>query len=229
MSRHRTQPPAPYVVAELDGAHHVVDQRHGYALSSHTTRAAAEEIARELTGNPAAAIAAVQDLDAAQTGPAAAERRLLRRYGYAWSLRESDMLDLLGDFIYYYRLKELTTAGHLAVVFSPAGMPFYTTPEQFQRLAPRPVRDGKETFPAVDLARLERSRFALSAITQHKRYKPCELHGIALHRCMLCGPREQWECQRGACTANAVTTYCERRERGNPHRAFPMPSRPDED
>ncbi|MFE6098291.1 hypothetical protein ACFQ7M_41055 [Streptomyces massasporeus] len=83
MPRHRTQPQQPvrYAAAEHDGCHRIVDQLHGYALSSHATRAAAEEAVRDLTANPTAAIEAVEGLDAAQRGPAATERRILRRYG----------------------------------------------------------------------------------------------------------------------------------------------------
>ncbi|MER8225824.1 hypothetical protein ABTZ58_35840 [Streptomyces sp. NPDC094143] len=84
---HRPQPPVRYAAAEHEGVHQVVDQLHGYALGSHSTREAAEATARELAADPAAAIAAVETLDAAQSGPAAAERRILRRFGYAWSLR----------------------------------------------------------------------------------------------------------------------------------------------
>ncbi|MFD0501831.1 hypothetical protein ACFQ0G_00745 [Streptomyces chiangmaiensis] len=40
---------------------------------------------------------------------------------------------------------------------------------------------------------------------------------------MLCGPREQFECQWGACAANAVTTYCEQCARLDPRRSFPLP------
>ncbi|MER6405864.1 hypothetical protein ABT269_20470 [Streptomyces viridosporus] len=95
MSRRRPQPSVRYAVAEYEGAHQVVDQLHGYALSSHTAREAAETAARELTADPGAAVVAVEALDAAQSGPAAAERRILRRFGYAWSLRQDAMLGLL--------------------------------------------------------------------------------------------------------------------------------------
>lgn len=98
MPRRRPQPPVRYAVIGHEGAHHVVDQLHGYALSSHTTRPAAEDAAREPACNPTAAIAAVEALDAAQSGPAATERRILRRYGYAWSLRQDEMLSLMREF-----------------------------------------------------------------------------------------------------------------------------------
>ncbi|MFF4733786.1 hypothetical protein ACFY3M_53205 [Streptomyces mirabilis] len=85
------------------------------------------------------------------------------------------------------------------------------------------------SFPAADLARLERPRPALEALPERKLRELCELHGITLWRCPLCGPREQFECQRGECTANAVTTYCERCVRLDPRRSFPLPPRRDRD
>lgn len=157
MPRRRTQPQRPvrYAVTEHEGGHHVVDQLHGYALSNHTARAAAAEAARELASNPTAAMAAVEELDAAQAGPAATERRILRRYGYAWSLRQDEMLSLMREFS-HRRLETLISHGHLAIVFSPAGRPFYTTPERYEQLSPRWIPDGDESFPAADLAHLER-------------------------------------------------------------------------
>ncbi|WP_237329959.1 hypothetical protein [Streptomyces sp. BA2] len=79
--RSQSQPSARSAATELDGRHQVVDQLHGYALSSHATTTAAEGAVRELTANPRAAIEAVEELDAAQRGPAATERRILRWYG----------------------------------------------------------------------------------------------------------------------------------------------------
>ncbi|MFF8674209.1 hypothetical protein [Streptomyces sp. NPDC015242] len=229
MSRHhRPKSPVRYAAAEHAGAHQVVDQLHGYALSSHTTREAAEAAARELAADPAAAIAAVEALDAAQSGPAAAERRILRRYGYAWSVRQDEMLDLMREFS-YRRLETLVCAGHLALVFSPAGQPYYTTPERFEQLSPRWIRDGQESFPAAELSRLERPRPARQALPPRERYAPCELHGITLWRCMLCGPRENFECQWGACTANRITAYCEQCARLDPRRRFTLPPLRDHD
>ncbi|MGX4695125.1 hypothetical protein [Streptomyces sp. JNUCC 63] len=228
MPRRHPRPPVRYAVAEQEGAHQVVDQLHGYALSSHTTSPDAEAAARELASNPAAAVAAVEALDAAQSGPAAAERRILRRYGYAWSLRQDEMLSLLREFS-HHRLEALISDGHLAMVFSPAGQPFYTTPERFEQLSPRWIRDGEESFPAADLARLQRPRPALETLPERKRWEPCELHGITLGRCLICGPRERFECQWGECTANAVTAYCERCVRMDPRRTFPLPPLRDRD
>jgi hypothetical protein len=68
MPRRRHQPPVRYAVAEQNGAHQVVDQLHGYTLSAHTTRSAAEAAARELASDPAAAVAAVEAVGAAQSG-----------------------------------------------------------------------------------------------------------------------------------------------------------------
>ncbi|MFJ8364510.1 hypothetical protein [Streptomyces sp. NPDC093984] len=221
----RRQPSARYAVAGHEGAHQVMDRLHGYApLSSHTTRPAAEAAARELASNPTAAIAAVEALDAAQSGPATTERRILRRYGYAWSLRQDEMLSLTREFS-HRRLDTLVSDGHLAMVFTPAGHPYYTTPERFDELSPRWVRDGDESFPAAEPARLERPRPALELLPHRKRWELCELHGIALGRCLLCGPREAFECQWGECTANRVTAYCERCVRLDPRRSFPLPPR----
>lgn len=205
-----------------------MDQLHEYALSSHTTRPGAEAAARELASNPTAAIAAVEALDAAQSGPAATERRILRRYGYAWSLRQDEMLSLMREFSHRC-LEALVSDGHLAMVFSPVGQPYYTTPERFDQLSPRWIRDGEESFPASDPARLERPHPALEALPERKRRELCELHGIALWRCLLCGPREAFECHWGGCTANRVTAYCERCARLDPRRGFPLPPRRDRD
>ncbi|WP_217236424.1 hypothetical protein [Streptomyces sp. AC555_RSS877] len=226
MTRRRTQPQRPvrYAAAEHDGRHQAVDQLHGYALSSHATRAAAEDAVRELTASPTAAIEAVEELDAALTGPAARERRILRRYGYAWSLRQDEMLSLRGEFS-LDRLETLISGGHLAMVFSPAGLPYYTTPERYAQLSPRWIRGGDESFPAADVAHLERPRPALELLPSRKRYEPCELHGITLWRCLICGPREHFECQWGDCNANRVTAYCERCVRMDPRRTFPLPPR----
>ncbi|MGY1583939.1 hypothetical protein [Streptomyces sp. MN13] len=224
MPRRRHQLPVRYAVAEQNGAHQVVDQLHGYTLSAHTTRSAAEAAARELASDPAAAVAAVEAVDAAQSGPAAAERRILRRYGYAWSLRQDEMFSLMREFS-HHRLETLVSDGHLAMVFTPAGQPYYTTPERFDQLSPRWVRDGDEAFPAAEPARLERPRPALELLPQRRRRELCELHGITLWRCLLCGPREDFECQWGECTANRVTAYCERCVRLDPRRCFPLPPR----
>lgn len=230
MPRRRPQPQQSvrYSVTGHDGRHEVVDQLHGFTLSSHAVRAVAEEAARELTASPTAAIEAVEELDASQTGPAVTERRILRRYGYAWSLREDEMLSLCGEFS-HYRLKTLITGGALAMVFSPAGQPYYTTPERYAQLAPRWIGDGDKSFPSADVARLQRPRPALELLSARKRYEPCELHGITLWRCQICGPRERFECQWGGCTANRVTAYCERCVRMDPRRTFSLPPRREHD
>ncbi|MFF8932256.1 hypothetical protein ACF1AO_33890 [Streptomyces longwoodensis] len=223
MPRRRTQPqrPARYTATEHEGRHLVVDQLHGYALSSHATATAAEDSVRELAASPTAAIEAVEELDAAQRGPAARERRILRRYGYGFTLRQDEMLSLHG--VSYYSLDTLVSGGHLAMVFSPAGQPYYTTPERYEQLSPRWIRDGDESFPAADRVRLERPRPVRELLPARTRYEPCELHGITLWRCLLCGPREDFECQWGDCTANRVTAYCERCVRMDPRRSFPLP------
>ncbi|MDQ0994812.1 hypothetical protein [Streptomyces sp. V3I7] len=220
--RPQQQPPVRYAATEHNGAHQVVDQLHGYALTRHETGAEAESAARQMASDPGAAVAAVQALDAAQTGPAADERRMLRRYGYAWSLRQDEMLSLLPEFS-FHRLESLIADGHLAMVWSPAGMPFYCTPERFEQLPLRVIRDDSGEFAAADLRLLERHRPALELVPHRQRYRPCEFHGVAFVRCMLCGPRERFECQWGGCTANAVTAYCERCVRMDPRRTFLLP------
>lgn len=120
MPRRRSQPPVRYTVTEHQRVHQVVDQLHGYALSRHADRPSAEVAARDLAADPAAAFLAVEALDAAQSGPETAERRILRRYGYAWSVRQDEMLGLMREFS-HHRLETLVSAGHLAMAFSPAG------------------------------------------------------------------------------------------------------------
>ncbi|WP_234439956.1 hypothetical protein [Streptomyces bicolor] len=101
--RRRPQPhkPARYTAIEREGRHHVIDQLHGYALSNCATATAAEDAVRELTAHPTAAIKAVEELDAAQRGPAATERRILRRYGYGFSLRQDEILSLRSEFSHH--------------------------------------------------------------------------------------------------------------------------------
>ncbi|MFD6285398.1 hypothetical protein [Streptomyces sp. NPDC060205] len=214
--------PVRYAAVEHDGRHQVVDQLHGYELSSYATATAAEDAVHELTASPTAAIEAVEEFDAAQTGPAATERRILRRYGYDFSLRQDELMALRGEFS-PDRLETLISGGHLAMAFSPAGLPYYTTPERYAQLSPRWIRDGDESLPAADVARLERPRPAIELLPARKRYAPCELHGVTLWRCLFCGPREHFECQRGECAANRVTAYCERCVRMDPGRTFPLP------
>jgi hypothetical protein len=88
-----------------------VDQLHGYTLSSYATATAAEDAVHELTANPTAGVEAVEELDAAQRGPPARERRILRRYGYARSLRQDELLPLRGEFG-HARLKTLIAVLH---------------------------------------------------------------------------------------------------------------------
>ncbi|MFE6098292.1 hypothetical protein ACFQ7M_41060 [Streptomyces massasporeus] len=109
------------------------------------------------------------------------------------------------------------------MVFSRAGLPYYTTLERYAQLSPRWIRDGDESFPAADVDRLERPRPALELLPVRTRYEACELHGITLWRCLICGPRERFECQWGECIANRVTAYCERCVRMDPRRTFPLP------
>jgi hypothetical protein len=76
-------------------------------------------------------------------------------------------------------------------------------------------------------ARLERPRPALEPLSARKRLERRELHGITLWRCLLCGPRERFECQWGECTANRVRACCERCVRIERRHTFPLP--PDHD
>ncbi|MFD3923050.1 hypothetical protein [Streptomyces sp. NPDC058595] len=205
----RTQaPPLPrYEVTPADdGGHHVVDRRHGYALTRHPTASEAGQFARVLASSRTVAVAAVRALDAAQTGPAADVRRTLRRYGYRWALAENGARARHREG----HLTELVESGHLSRVWSSVGHPFYCTPERFTELSAtwRTYEGGR--YPTAPLSELERDRLALGGLPERKRYAPCDLHGITLWACLLCGPRESWECQWGECVANAVTSECER-------------------
>ncbi|POX47707.1 hypothetical protein C3489_28920 [Streptomyces sp. Ru71] len=82
MPRRRRQPPVRYTVIE-HAAHQSVVNLHGYVLGRSGRRGRGAGVGLRPTG----VIAAVERLDAAQSGPAAAEPRILRRYAYAWSLR----------------------------------------------------------------------------------------------------------------------------------------------
>jgi beta-phosphoglucomutase-like phosphatase (HAD superfamily) len=91
----RTLTAAPhYVTASTGGRHQVTDRVNGYALSEHADPDAADRAAQLLNTDPAAAVAAVRALDDTQTGPAAHVRRTLRRYGYRWSLIQSEATGL---------------------------------------------------------------------------------------------------------------------------------------
>lgn len=213
MPRTRTTPaPAPrYVTTTANDRHQVADRFHGYALSTHDDPDTARRTAELLNTTPAAACAAVRALDAAQTGPAAEVRRSLRRYGYRWALQQGDAIALHG----YHQLTELTAGQHLAMVWTPAGMPYYVTPERFAQLPIRWVDDEREIIPTAPAAELTRYRERLMAMPPHKRHQLCELHGLATGWCLICGPGEAWECDWGTCRANAVTTsagrpLCER-------------------
>ncbi|GAA3087640.1 hypothetical protein GCM10020000_88100 [Streptomyces olivoverticillatus] len=200
-------PAAPYTAVPADGGgHQVLDARHGYVLAVHATMAAAGGHARHLAADPAAAVAAVRALDAAQTGPAAAARRLLRRYGYHWTLVESAMRELRPAGTDLARLR---AEGHLKMVWDLRGLPFYTTPERYAELDVTYPHSGGERFPAVPLAGLQRPTPRLD-LARAARHEVCD-HGLAVWRCALCGPREEYECRWGTCTANAVAQgVCER-------------------
>jgi hypothetical protein len=216
------EPGARYAVTGPSGAHRVVDRLHGYTLSTHTTLPAAEATARELASSPAAAIAAVESLDAAQTGPAAEERRTLRRYGYAWTLHRNALLTLVPECS-DHRLEDLVQERHLTVVFSLAGRPLYCTPERWAQMSSQWAQEGSEPSPAGDFFALQRNHPQLERLPRREQLIPCAAHGIALEQCLLCGPREDFQCQWGGCRANRVTAYCERCARNDPHRAFPLP------
>ncbi|MFD7556502.1 hypothetical protein ACFV9E_18430 [Streptomyces sp. NPDC059835] len=204
-------PAAPYTVVAAAGGFRVVDSRHGYALAEHETEAAAVVRALQLAEDPDVAVAAVRALDAAQCGPAADARRILRRYGYRWALVESDMRELrpyesdLSDT----DLADLLAEGHLVMVWDLRGLPFYTTPERYAELELTWIEDEGERFPAAPLAELQRPTPRLDLAREGRR-EVCD-HGLAMYRCALCGPREAYECQWGTCTANAVARgVCER-------------------
>ncbi|WP_199550141.1 hypothetical protein [Streptomyces sp. N35] len=225
-SRALPQRPIRYAVIEHQERYRVLDQLHGYALSDHTAREAAEDSARELTANPAAAIAAVEALDAAQRGPPARGRRSLPRVGDAWRPPRGGMMGPFSEFS-SDRLRTLIAAGHLAQVYSRAGHPYVTTPERYAQLPLSWIHDEGVTYPVADFTLLDRHRPARASLSAHARYAPCELHGISLWRCLLCAPREAYECDWGTCTANRITaSHCERCARSNPLRTFPLPPCP---
>ncbi|MFD8078983.1 hypothetical protein ACFV3E_40790 [Streptomyces sp. NPDC059718] len=200
----RTAPtPAPqYVTARVGDMHHVQDRINGYSLSRHSTPAEAERAAGDLNASPAAALAAVTLLDAGQTGPAADFRRTLRRFGYAWSLEQCDAFELCSP----YALADLVSTGHVRMVWSSQGAPFYTTPERFRRLQVifHAAEDG-DVYPMTPAMALTRRRVRLAAMSDADRRNPCEDHGIAGGRCALCRPREEWECDFAGCSRNAIT------------------------
>ncbi|MFE7759389.1 hypothetical protein [Streptomyces sp. NPDC057429] len=210
--RRTTIPPRYTTAPPLAGhGHRVVDTRNGYTLTERPSVETARLAAGELNTSPRAAVNAVRALDDAQTGPAAHVLRSLRRYGYHWALeqREANILHR------YWELKELTEAGHLAMVWSLQGKPFYVTPERYQALPIVFLEDTGKKFPAVPESELGRRRERLEAMPSKERYSPCELHGINTGKCAICMPVEAWECDWGTCWANSVTVIegrpmCER-------------------
>ncbi|MFF4248980.1 hypothetical protein ACFYY2_31565 [Streptomyces sp. NPDC001822] len=104
--------------------HRIVDTRSGYTLTEHPDADAARLTAEEFNTSPLAAINAVRALDDTQSGPAAHVLRSLRRYGYNWALEERDARTLHR----FWELDELTEAGHLTMVWSTEGKPFYVAP-----------------------------------------------------------------------------------------------------
>ncbi|MFF9690423.1 hypothetical protein [Streptomyces sp. NPDC014623] len=191
--------------------HRIVDTRSGYTLTERPDAAAAQLTAEEFNTSPSAAINAVRALDNTQSGPAAHVLRSLRRYGYQWALEERDARTLHR----FWELDELTEAGHLTMVWSTEGKPFYVAPQRYQALPIGILEDSGKKYPCVPESELGRRRVLLEAIPLKERYALCELHGIATGRCAICMPREEWECDWGTCWANAVTVIkgrpmCER-------------------
>jgi hypothetical protein len=201
----RTLTAAPhYVTASTGGRHQVTDRLNGHALSEHANPQAAERAAQLLNTDPAAALAAVRALDDAQTGPAAHVRRTLRRYGYRWALVQSEATDRHS----YHELTDLTAAGHLVMVWSTQGLPFYLTPERYQELRDLPTTfqyDTREMIPTAPAAELGRRYERLEAMRDRARYALCELHNVGTGNCPICAPVEDFECDRGGCRANVVT------------------------
>ncbi|MET7621961.1 hypothetical protein [Streptomyces sp. NPDC005408] len=196
----RTQPPPPqYLTTQTGTGHQVTDRLNGYPLSEHPTAEAAQAAAEQLNTDPAAAIAAARALDDEQTGPAADVRRLLRRYGYGWCLVQSDAAALHSR----YQLREYLEAGHLVMVWSHRGLPFYTTPERYRELRIVFQEDERELIPTAVESTLQRHRERLNAMPRSQRYAVCETHAYSVGHC--CPPREEWECDWGGCSANAVT------------------------
>lgn len=204
-SRHT--PPAPqYIPAEIEGFLAVLDQLNGYVVSTHDTHVATVKRADQLSADPAEAVAAVRKMDAAMSGPAADVYRMLRRYGYHRAVIQSDAR----QFFSYYTLTKLTEAGHLVMVWSEEGLPYYTTPVRFDTLTITFQSDRGELIPTAPDRELQRRREALAAMPSHIRRARCE-HGLQTGDCGICGPVEAWECDWGTCRANAVTRCAGRR------------------
>jgi hypothetical protein len=199
----RTVTAAPhYVATATGGRHQVTDRVNGYALSEHADPEAADRAAQLLNTDPAAAVAAVRALDQAQTGPAADARRTLRRYGYRWALVQSEAENRRCE------MAALTAAGHLVMVWSRQGLPFYVTPERYRELRDLPITfqfDTGEMIPTVPAAELSRRNERLEAMRDRERYALCELHNVGTGNCPLCAPVEDFECDWGGCRANVVT------------------------
>ncbi|MGW2841932.1 hypothetical protein ACWCWD_29605 [Streptomyces sp. NPDC001493] len=204
--RNGVAPPPQYLTAPVGIGLQVVDQLHGYALSEPTSAEDAQAVADELNRSPEAVLTAVHALDKTLVGPAAEVLRSMRRYGYRWSLDERAAADLHG----YQKLEKLAAVGHLAMVWSLQGAAFFVTPERYRELeaAFRYDSDGRPRVPASQLGR---RRQQLEAMADRERYSPCELHGISTGSCGICGPKEAWQCDWGACWANAVTVCGQRR------------------
>ncbi|GHB30859.1 MULTISPECIES: hypothetical protein [Streptomyces] len=182
--------------------HRVVDTRSGYTLTERPDADAARLAAEEFNTSPRAAVNAVRALDEAQSGPAAHVLRSLRRYGYQWALEQREAVTLHS----YHELAGLIEAGHLAMVWSIQGRPFYVTPERFRDLPTVFLEeDTGNEFPSVPESELDRRRARLEAMPSKERYSPCELHGINTGKCAICRPVEEWQCDWGTCWANAVT------------------------
>ncbi|MFB8026899.1 MULTISPECIES: hypothetical protein [unclassified Streptomyces] len=218
-----TIPPLYITAPPLTGhGYRIVDTRSGYTLAEHPDADAARLTAEEFNTSPRAAVNAVRALDEAQSGPAAHVRRNLRRYGYKWALEQCEAITLHS----FGELTTLTEAGHLSMVWSIEGKPFYVTPERYRAL---PIvilpDDGGEKFPRAPESELDRRRARLEAMPPKVRYSPCELHGIGTGKCAICGPVEDWQCDWGGCWANAVTkisgrSMCERCAPSMDHRLY---------
>ncbi|WP_433573736.1 hypothetical protein [Streptomyces sp. CA-251247] len=202
----RMQPPPPqYLTATGGTGHQVTDRLNGYTLTEYATAQEAEAAVELLNTDPVAALAAVRTLDEAQSGPAATARRMLRRYGYNWCLEQRYAIDLHS----HSELSELITAGHLAMVWSHRGLPFYTTPERYRELNIVFQYDTGEMIPTAVESTLQRRPIRLHAMPDHLRNAQCETHAYSVGRC--CPPIEEWECSWGYCGSNAVTKIARRR------------------
>ncbi|WP_326693375.1 MULTISPECIES: hypothetical protein [unclassified Streptomyces] len=189
---------APRYTVDLQNptSYYVRDRLNGYCLNpAHASREAAWEAAQEMNASPRAAAEAVIRHDWSHHSPAAPALRTIRRHGYRGTLMQSQALALYPAHKWEWWKGE----DELLQVWEPNGLPYYRDPA-----APLPltrVRWGGEWWPVVSGVALRRSPQQFIP----RFYTPCDVHGVALSICLLCGPHQAWQCTWSHCRSNAVT------------------------